>query len=98
LYWLGLSLNANTNRWILADGADVGNGAVSNSNPYAHWWVALGRCGRVQLARTCELVIIERRWCPLRHRTYDFQDLRTTYPAFTCVAGYSFRQYDQVGH
>jgi hypothetical protein len=36
-YWIGLALDANSNRWVWADGDSAGNGAVSNSNPYAHW-------------------------------------------------------------
>jgi hypothetical protein len=34
---MGLALDSGTSKWTWADGTDAGNGAVSNSNPYAHW-------------------------------------------------------------
>lgn len=33
---------------------------------------------------------------PYAHWSYDFQDIRTTYPSYTCVAGFYWRRYDQV--
>ncbi len=64
-YWLGLSYNSTTNKWMWQEGGDAGNGAVSNANPYAHW-------------------------------AYDFQDITTRNPTWTCVSGYVYRDYDQV--
>jgi hypothetical protein len=64
-YWMGLEFNTTVQSWIWQDGGNAGNGAVSNSNPYAHF-------------------------------AYDFQDIRTNNPTWTCVAGYYYRRYDQV--
>ena len=36
-YWMGLSYNTTFNSWLWTDGGNAGNGAVKNSNPYAHW-------------------------------------------------------------
>ncbi len=36
-YYLGISLNVDTQQWTWLDGTTAGNGAVSNVNPYAHW-------------------------------------------------------------
>ena len=59
-----MSYNNATNQWVRGDGTSAGNGATSNSNPYAHW-------------------------------AYDFQDIRTTYPAYTCIIAFASRGYDQ---
>ena len=40
-YYIGLSLNTTTNMYNWLDGNTAGNGAVSNYDPYAHWWVLL---------------------------------------------------------
>jgi hypothetical protein len=36
-YYLGISLNEDTQQWTWLDGTTAGNGQVSNANPYAHW-------------------------------------------------------------
>ena len=41
LYWMGLSFDSATSKWTWADGTDIGNGGVSNANPYAHWCAAV---------------------------------------------------------
>ncbi len=33
---------------------------------------------------------------PYAHWSYDFQDVRVTYPKYTCVSALSTRKYDQV--
>ncbi len=36
---MGLSFDSTTSKWTWADGSNIGNGGVSNANPYAHWCV-----------------------------------------------------------
>jgi hypothetical protein len=36
-YYVGLNLNATTQQYDWMDGINIGNGAISNLNPYAHW-------------------------------------------------------------
>ncbi len=38
-YYIGLSMNTTTLMYDWLDGTTAGNGAVSNYDPYAHWWV-----------------------------------------------------------
>jgi hypothetical protein len=36
-YYLGISLNVDTQQWTWLDGTTAGNGEVSNADPYGHW-------------------------------------------------------------
>ncbi len=36
-YYIGLARNSSTLQYVWLDGVSIGNGAVSNMNPYAHW-------------------------------------------------------------
>jgi hypothetical protein len=36
-YYIGLARNTSTFLYVWLDGSSIGNGAVSNMNPYAHW-------------------------------------------------------------
>ena len=40
IYWIGLYKSPLYYYW--ADGTNVGNGVVSNADPYAHWWANAG--------------------------------------------------------
>lgn len=36
-YYLGISLDQDTQQWTWLDGTTAGNGEVSNADPYGHW-------------------------------------------------------------